>query len=171
MPALQDASQAVAATEFRKAVGAFPTGVAVAAAWDAHRDQPLGITISSFNSVSLEPPLVLFSLSRRAHGLSAWARAAGYAVNILSAGQRELSDRFAKPLSKKWSGVNYRQGLYDAPLVDGAAAHLECSAYREYDGGDHIIFVGQVERLSLMESVAPLVFYRGRYAWLDSQCA
>jgi flavin reductase (DIM6/NTAB) family NADH-FMN oxidoreductase RutF len=171
MSAHEDVPQAVAATEFRKAVGAFPTGVAVAATWDAHRDEPLGVTISSFNSVSLEPPLVLFSLSRRAHGLSAWVRAAGYAISILSSEQQALSERFARPLTEKWSGVNYRHGLYGAPLVDGAAAHLECAAYRQYDGGDHIIFVGQVKRLSLTETAAPLVFYRGRYAWLDSQCA
>jgi len=152
----------------RRVLGKFPTGVAIVTGWDADRRERLGMTISSFNSVSMRPPLVLFSISRRAYSFASWVRLPGYAISILSQEQQYLSDRFSQPLSGKWDGVSFRNGLFEAPLIDDAAAYLECLAYRQYDGGDHIIFIGQVQNLWHGDAELPLVFYQGQYASLNS---
>jgi flavin reductase (DIM6/NTAB) family NADH-FMN oxidoreductase RutF len=96
---------------FRQALGHFPTGVCVVTA--VIDSVPLGMTVSSFNSLSLDPPLVLFSIDRRAASLPLWERAKGYALNVLAENQREISERFAKPVSNKWEGVAYAIGPLD----------------------------------------------------------
>jgi len=149
---------------FRRALSCFTTGVAVVTATDAE-SRPLGLTISSFNSVSLEPPLVLFSLARSAHSLEAMRRAQGYAVNVLAAHQRDLSDRFARALHDKWSAVAHASGHGGSRLLDGALAHFECAPYAEHDGGDHVIFVARVVRFAEAAG-EPLVFFRGAYRQL-----
>jgi flavin reductase (DIM6/NTAB) family NADH-FMN oxidoreductase RutF len=147
---------------FRNALGQFATGVAVITACD-RRGELIGLTMSSFNSVSLEPPLVLFSVDRMANSLSGMLEADGYAVNILSRRQEHLADQFAKALSDKWSDVAHTFGHAEAPLIQGALAHFECEPYAHYDGGDHVIFVGRVLRFTTHSDEEALVFFRGRY--------
>ncbi|WP_407180602.1 flavin reductase family protein [Bradyrhizobium sp. STM 3562] len=150
---------------FRRALSQFATGVAVITARGA-TGEAVGMTMSSFNSVSLDPPLVLFSVDRRALSLPAMRDAAGYAVNILSRQQEALSNQFAKALGDKWRDVAHSLGHAEAPLIEGALAHFECEPYAQHDGGDHVIFVGRVVRFSAREGESPLVFFRGKYCAL-----
>jgi flavin reductase (DIM6/NTAB) family NADH-FMN oxidoreductase RutF len=154
---------------FRQALGRFATGVAVVTglAQDGAR---LGITVSSFNSVSLAPPLILFSIARRTNSFPAWQAARHYAVNILSEHQEALSDRFARPLADKWDGVETIAGRHGLPILQGALAVLECAAHARHDGGDHEIFVGRVEDLLIGTAPdRPLVFFSGRYRRLAAE--
>lgn len=156
----------VEAKGFRDALGRFATGIAVVTA-RAEDGQPIGMTMSSFNSVSLEPPLVLFSVDRKAHSLGAISRAKGYGINILGREQEALSTRFAKALSDKWHAVEHVAGYGEAPLLAGALAHFECRPYAQYDGGDHVIFVVEVVNFATpISDGEPLVFFRGRYRQL-----
>ncbi len=148
---------------FRHALGEFATGVAVITA-HSKTDAPIGITMSSFNSVSIDPPLILFSVDRKAYSLPAMQEAEGYAVNVLSKDQAEIANQFARAMSDKWSNVERTAGHAQAPLIAGALAHFECVPYANYDGGDHVIFVGRVVRYTTHpHQPAPLVFFRGRY--------
>lgn len=147
---------------FRQALGQFATGVAVITA-QAENGSAIGLTMSSFNSVSVDPPLILFSMDRKAFSLAAMTEAAGYAVNILGRDQERLSDQFARSLSDKWSAVEHSLGHAAAPLIAGALAHFECEPYAQYDGGDHVIFVGRVLRFSAYPANEPLIFFRGAY--------
>lgn len=152
---------------FRQVLGQFATGVAVVTASAADGTR-IGMTMSSFNSVSLDPPLVLFSVDRRAHSLNAMREARGFGINILGQDQRDLSDRFARALDDKWSAVEHRLGAHDVPLLEGALAHLECVPHAIHDGGDHEIFIARVLRVSAVSAEAPLIFFRGRYHALAS---
>jgi flavin reductase (DIM6/NTAB) family NADH-FMN oxidoreductase RutF len=166
MPQKADAAGAAAGRvdprRFRNALALVPTGVVIITAAPAGGD-PLGMTMNSFASVSLDPPLVLFAIDRRARSLDAWRRAPGYAINVLAETQGRLSNQFAGPGPARWAGVAATLGLHGAPLLDGALARFECAAYACVDGGDHLIFVACVERLSANPASPPLVFHRGRY--------
>lgn len=153
---------------FRKALSQFPTGVAVITASSAD-GASIGMTMSSFNSLSLDPPLILFSVDRRALSLEAMLAAKGYAVNILARQQEHLSNQFAKPLGDKWSNVDYKVGHAEAPLLHGVLAHFECDPYANHDGGDHILFIGRVVRFTTAEDNDPLIFFRGKYHSLSKQ--
>jgi len=147
---------------FRKALGQFATGVAVITGLSPTGER-LGMTVSSFNAVSLDPPLVLFSIARRARSLPAMLELEGYAINILSRGQAHLSGQFARPASDKWAEVDHLTGHAGAPLLPGALAHFECAAHAHHDGGDHVIFVGRVVSFAWNDETEPLVFFRGAY--------
>ena len=152
--------------ELRRALGQFPTGVCVltcAVAGENH-----WMTVSSFNALSLEPPLVLFSIDRRSLSLPVWEQAAGFAISILADNQREMSDRFARSRSKKSEGVRFATGLGGAPLLSGAVAVLECAPWARHDGGDHVLFITEVKRLTVNADRAPLVFSKGCYASLQA---
>ena len=151
---------------FRHALGQFATGVAVITAEGAD-GSAIGMTMSSFNSVSMDPPLVLFSIDRKAFSLKAMTGAGGYAVNILGRDQEHLSNRFARALDDKWAAVEHTLGHMAAPLIAGALAHFECVPYAQYDGGDHVIFVGRVVRFSAYPAKQPLIFFRGAYRSLQ----
>lgn len=155
--------------KFRDALGAFATGVAVITG-QTEEGERLGMTVSSFNSVSIAPPLVLFSVARRAHSFAAWAKMRTYAVNILSQQQEDISNRFARPLGDKWSGLIVLDGKTGLPVLPNALAVFECEAYARYDGGDHEIFVGRVLtlRVSAHKQEEPLIFFGGRYRRLDA---
>lgn len=154
---------------FRHALGEFATGVAIITARAPGRDL-IGMTMSSFNSVSLDPPLVLFSVDRKANSLPGMLEATGFAVNVLAREQEHLSNQFARAMSDKWSEVRTSVGHAEAPLIAGALAHFECEAYAHHDGGDHVIFVARVLRHSVHSSeAAPLIFFRGRYRDLKSE--
>jgi flavin reductase (DIM6/NTAB) family NADH-FMN oxidoreductase RutF len=151
-------------SEFRRALGVFPTGVAVAATRCA--DGLLhGMTVSSFNSVSLDPPLVLFAVARNVVSFSAWQAANLWGISILGEAQDDVSARFAKSGADKWSGFEPIAGVCGVPLVPGALAHFECERHALHDGGDHVIFVGRVVELGRPPGPAtrPLVFFSGRY--------
>lgn len=150
------------ARRLRSAFGMFPTGVVIVTAWD-RCDGPLGMTMNSFTSLSLEPPLALFSIHRAAAGLPGWRRAEGYAVNVLAADQEQLSAQFARPLTDKWRGVEFEHGLFRAPLIAGSIAYFECSPHEILDAGDHLIFIVRIARFSTEGASDPLVFHRGRY--------
>lgn len=153
---------------FRQALGQFATGVAVITA-EGVDGSPIGMTMSSFNSVSVDPPLVLFSIDRRAFSLKAMTEARGYAVNILGRDQEHLSNKFARALDDKWAAVEHTLGHMAAPLIAGALAHFECAPYAQYDGGDHVIFVGRVVRFSAYPVNEPLIFFRGAYRSLETR--
>jgi flavin reductase (DIM6/NTAB) family NADH-FMN oxidoreductase RutF len=153
---------------FREVLGAFATGVTVitTVTGDGAR---LGTTASSFNSVSLDPPLVLFSIARNALSFVAWQRTKGFAVNILSEQQAAISTRFARPLTDKWSGLVAEPGpVAGLPLLPGALASMECVSHARYDGGDHVIMVGRVVSLQRgRPGDRPLVFFASRYRALE----
>ncbi len=150
---------------FRNALGSFATGVTIVSGLDA-AGKPVGSTVNSFNSVSLAPPLVLFSLARET---SASAQCFGvgkpFVINVLAAGQIDLSNHFAKRFDDKWTGIPYDIWDTGAPVVPGALASFEGEVTANYDGGDHIIHMGEVRRLLVNESgVEPLLYFKGRYA-------
>jgi flavin reductase (DIM6/NTAB) family NADH-FMN oxidoreductase RutF len=157
---------ALAPPILRDALGNFPTGVAVVTA--AGDDGALfGVTVSSFNSVSLNPPLVLFSLSRQLLSLEGILRAEAFAINFLRDDQEHLSARFAIALTDKWLGVEFRFGHTGSPILIPALAVLECRPYAQYDGGDHVIVVGRVTDVEADSARRPLVFFRGAYHTLS----
>lgn len=154
--------------QLRNALGQFPTGVVIVTAQTAGGER-IGMTMSSFNSVSLDPPLVLFSVHRNALTFVHWQEMKHYAINILGEDQEELSNSFARAKSDKWEGVNSAVGENGAPILPGAIVTFECEAYSRYDGGDHEIFVGRILKWheGRMET-QPLVFYGGKYRQLTS---
>ena len=148
--------------EFRRALGNFATGITVVTT--ASRDAGmLGITANSFNSVSLDPALVLFSLDRRAYSLAAFHSAGHFAINVLSERQRHLSVIFAAPLIDKWDNVHYELWDTGCPILTDTLANFECKTQHIYDGGDHLIFVGRVDKMRFAAGGDPLLFFRGAY--------
>lgn len=123
----------------------------------------VGLTANSFNSVSLQPPLVLWSLAQAAGSMAALSTGSHYAINILAADQKDLAERFASGRADRWQGVAYTDGASGAPLLDGAAASFECFNRSRYEEGDHVIFVGEVERCNHRAGAAPLLFHGGKF--------
>ena len=148
--------------EFRAALGTFATGVTIVTARAAN-GQAIGLTANSFNSVSLAPPLVLWSLAHAAASMAVFAAGSHYAINILAADQKALAERFALRGADRWKGVTFDTGAGGAPLLHGAAATFECFNRSRYEEGDHVIFVGEVERCSRRPGASPLLFHGGRY--------
>jgi flavin reductase (DIM6/NTAB) family NADH-FMN oxidoreductase RutF len=161
------ASQAFDPRDFRNALGTFPTGVCVVTTVTPD-GAPIGLTCNSFSSVSLSPALVLWSLSLRSPNLSNFLQAPNFAINILAAEQRDISHRFAQPIANKFEGVRYANGALGVPLIEDAAAQLECRNETRYYSGDHVIFIGHVLHYAYRRC-APLVFCAGKYAKLDAQ--
>lgn len=148
---------------FRRSLGEFATGVAVVTA-RGKGEELIGMTMSSFNSVSVDPPLVLFSVDRKSRSLPAMRDAKGFAVNVLAREQENISNQFARALTNKWDQVKTNVGYAEAPLIAGALVHFECEPYANYDGGDHVIFVVRVVRhTARTDAPAPLIFFRGCY--------
>ena len=150
---------------FRQALGQFPTGVCVVTCL-ADGEQ-LGMTMSSFNSLSLDPPLVLFSIDRRSASLSLWEIAASYAINVIAENQKDISNRFARPLSNKWEGVRFEHGRSGAPVLPRAAALFDCGPWARHAAGDHVLFIARVTHFRRFADRQPLVFSKGRYASLQ----
>ena len=148
---------------FRDAMGCFATGVTVISTLSPE-GEPVGLTANSFNSVSLDPPLVLFSLAKDATRFNAYVRSRHFAVNVLAEDQRELSTRFARKGETSWDGVHFHTWETGCPIVPGAIASFECVTETTHEGGDHLIFVGRVLKVLHMEAGRPLLYYRGRYA-------
>src|ERR1043166_1345002 len=153
------------ARDFRKALGTFATGVAILTTRN-DQDKPVGLTCNSFNSVSLQPPLILWSLSTYSPSLAAFAQAEHFAVNVLAADQVELSRRFSQPIDNRFAGIATDAGTDGIPLIRGAAAHLECRNEARHYSGDHVIFIGRVLRYAY-SNMPPLVFCHGAYMGLQ----
>ncbi len=155
--------------DLRNAFGLFPTGVAIITAKAANGER-LGLTVSSFNSVSIEPPLIQFNIAKSAKSLPAWEDISHFAVNILEENQSDLSTRFAKALTDKWDGVpSVVANTIDADLLRDTLAAIECRVWSRYDGGDHVILLGEVVHLSKTrrDRAGPLIFANGGYRKLD----
>lgn len=146
----------------RRAFGMSATGVTVITA--RHPTQGLlGITANSFNSVSLEPPLVLFSLARTSFTLGPILEAPCFVVNVLRDGQHALSHRFARAGDEKWMGVSHHPSSRGAPILEGAIANFECVHHAQHDGGDHLIILGRVVQLEVDPEGEPLLYFHSRY--------
>lgn len=146
---------------FRQIMGRYPTGVTIVATRDA-QGAPVGVTVNSFTSVSLDPPLVLFCLARHARCYPAFAESPQFSVSMLGAGQRNVSDRFAaSPFD--WTGVRTEGWETGAPILSDAAAALDCRVAARHEGGDHDIIVGEVVALGSLRPGKPLVYYRGTF--------
>jgi flavin reductase (DIM6/NTAB) family NADH-FMN oxidoreductase RutF len=149
-------------SEFRAALGMFATGVTIVTARAAN-GKLVGLTANSFNSVSLSPPLVLWSLAHAAGSMAVFSAGSHYAINVLAADQQELAQRFAAKGVDRWAGVSHSEGVAGAPLLTGAAATFECYNRSRYEEGDHVIFVGEVERCQHRADASPLLFHGGRF--------
>lgn len=148
----------------RDALGHYPTGVTVVTAPDVEEDRYVGVTVNSFSSVSLDPPLILWSLDREAQCRSAFERSGHFAVNMLSSEQRLIASHFARKQADKFDGLEVTTGAAGAPLLDSCVARFQCRTEQMLDGGDHLIFVGTVIDFDTDPEREPLVLYRGGYA-------
>jgi 3-hydroxy-9,10-secoandrosta-1,3,5(10)-triene-9,17-dione monooxygenase reductase component len=146
----------------RNALGAFATGVTIVTTRNAD-GLDVGVTANSFNSVSLNPPMVLWSLSRKAMSLSSFQQSPCFAVHVLAADQDDLSRLFATQGASKFQQLVVTRGFGNVPLIDGCAARFQCRTAFSYDAGDHIIFVGEVQAFEAFQR-PPLLFHAGRYA-------
>jgi flavin reductase (DIM6/NTAB) family NADH-FMN oxidoreductase RutF len=156
---------------FRQVLGRFATGVAVVTTRQPD-DTLHGLTVNSFTSVSLAPPLVLICVERRARSHEFIAQSGAFAVNFLSERQEIISERFsarAPLVSGSFEGIPYRLAVTGSPILEDCLAWLDCRLWATYDGGDHSIFVGQVEALGLGEDGLPLLYYRGRYMFVEPE--
>jgi flavin reductase (DIM6/NTAB) family NADH-FMN oxidoreductase RutF len=154
------------ARDFRNALGCFATGIAVMATRDTD-GRFVGITVNSFASVSLDPPLVSFCLDRNAHSLHGFLSAHHFSVNVLSEGQEPLSAAFARSSGgDKFAGIAFEVGTSGCPLLADCLTHLECTREAVHDAGDHLIVVGRVIRLTQRPEGKPLLYFRGRYVRL-----
>lgn len=162
MPTVTDRKQppAVAGRIFRDAMAQFATGVTIIAA--RAPEGFVGFTANSFNSVSLQPPLVIWSLARRSRSLAIFEGSMQYAINVLAHDQVELARRFSHPHVDRFAGVAFRLGAADAPLIEGCAAWLECRHHALHPAGDHMLFIGEVSGAAYRR-LPPLVWHGGRY--------
>lgn len=149
---------------FRNALGAFVTGVTVITTRDSS-GKAQGLTANSFSSVSLDPPLVLWSIGRNASCFTAFENANHFAIHILHSGQEALSRHFATKNSDKFADIEYEPGIGDTPLLSDYGARFVCSVEHRYPGGDHVILVGRVLAFD-HRAVEPLAVHRGRYRTL-----
>ena len=147
--------------DFRRALGQFATGVTVVTGRAAD-GRKIGVTVNSFSSVSLNPPLILWSLSRQASSFDDFANCTHFVVNVLEAKQHHLSRQFSTPVQDKYVGVEFAEGKAGMPMLSGALAHFVCRKVKQHEGGDHLIILGEVEDYKYNEG-EPLVFHSGRY--------
>jgi len=148
--------------QFRNALGRFATGVCVITA-NPPGHTPFGLTVNSFSSLSLTPPLVLWSLQKTSDTMDAFAAATHYCVNILAQDQRALSGRFAKKGEHALAEDDAIAGPSGLPVLKGCLASFECEIDARHDGGDHIILVGRVLEMQVSEGGRPLVYFEGGY--------
>lgn len=149
-------------SEFRAALGMFATGVTIVTARSASGSL-IGLTANSFNSVSLSPPLVLWSLASSAATLSEFRAGSHYAINVLSIEQKGLAVQFASKTDDRFAGVQFSEGAGGAPIIQDCVASFECFNRSRYDEGDHVIFVGEVEQCHYTAGAAPLLFHGGKF--------
>ncbi len=151
----------------RTALGQFATGITVVTT-RGMGGQFVGLTVNSFSALSLEPPLILWSLRCSSPSLPVFESAERFVVNVLAEAQVEVSRRFALPLADKFDGVAHAENDWGLPLIHGAAAWFECRTVSRQIAGDHCLFIAEVERFTLSEA-APLLFHAGGYFALGSR--
>lgn len=159
---MDKAAQPFDPKDFRQALGMFATGVTIVTA-QAEDGSLVGVTANSFNSVSLDPPMVLWSLAKKARSLPVFSATAHWNVHILSNEQEALSNRFAKAGEDKFAGLDLDESHNSAPLLQGCSARFQCRTAFQYEGGDHIIFVGEVTHYD-SSNRPPLLYVTGGYA-------
>jgi len=147
--------------QLRQVMGHFATGVTIITTFNKD-GQMHGLTANAFTSVSLEPPLLLISVDKKAESYPAFEESKVFTVNILADEQEALSRKFAVSGGNKFEGVAYRKGGNGAAILDGTLAHIECTLYATYEGGDHTLYLGEIQEAEVREG-KPLVFYRGGY--------
>jgi flavin reductase (DIM6/NTAB) family NADH-FMN oxidoreductase RutF len=155
------AAPAFSERQFRNAMGQFATGVAVICA-PGPPNRFVGFTANSFNSLSLDPPLVVWSLNRRSASLAAFENAEHYTINILAHDQVDLARRFSRPHTDRFEGVDFKLGKAGAPLINGCVAWFECRHHAQHRVGDHMLFVGEVTTCRRRKD-AGLLFHHGRF--------
>lgn len=147
--------------QLRQVMGHFATGVTIITTLNK-AGQAHGLTANAFTSVSLEPPLLLISVDKKAESWSAFEESRVFTVNILADHQEALSRKFAVSGGNKFDGVAYRAGANGAAILEGALAYIECTLYASYEGGDHSIYLGEIQQAETREG-KPLLFFRGGY--------
>jgi flavin reductase (DIM6/NTAB) family NADH-FMN oxidoreductase RutF len=155
----------VSSDDFRCACGRFATGVAIAGAMDAN-GVPHGLTVNSFSSVSLDPPLILICLGHAIAAIDVFREARHFGLSVLRASQRALSERFAAPMDSRFDSLAWRKGKTGAPLLDDALAQIECATVRRVSAGDHDIFIGEMTAAAVEEG-EPLIYFASEYRKLS----
>lgn len=156
-------SPAIEPLRFREALGHYASGITVVT---THIDgEPIGFTCQSFHSVSMSPPLVSFSVMSNSASYPKIRQAGRFAVNILSDGQVEVSNQFARRGTDKWLGIDWQESPLGNPLIDGSLHWIDCEIHAEYAAGDHVIVIGEVKALDLQDATAtqPLLYFKGQY--------
>lgn len=151
----------VSEDEFRRALSCFASGVNVVTTIDAAGELH-GLTVSAFCSVSLAPPLVLICIEKTTASHFAFRESGAFVVNILNESQVGLSEHFATPFADKFTAVDYQAGILGIPVLANTLASLECRIKHDFDGGDHSIFVAEVEKTSIGEG-RPLLYFKSEY--------
>lgn len=156
------------AREFRSVMSSFATGVTIATAGLADGSR-VGITVNSFTSVSLDPPLVMFCIDKRAMSLPVFKEASGYAINVLTVQQEHIARAFAVPGQgqERWTHGVFTEGSNGAPLLEGALATIDCAHYAQHEGGDHVLLVGRVMVMSRHEG-QPLIYWNSGYRHFEA---
>jgi len=152
---------AITKEEFRAALGRFASGVTVVTTKD-DSGKLFGITVSAFCSVSLEPPLILVCIEKRAGSHHAFQESKAFVVNILREDQQSVSNHFASHLEDKFSNVEYDAGIENLPVLRNCLVSLECRLHDSHESGDHTIFIGQIEKATVREE-NPLIYWHGKY--------
>jgi 3-hydroxy-9,10-secoandrosta-1,3,5(10)-triene-9,17-dione monooxygenase reductase component len=153
---------------FRNALGHFATGVCVVTT-QGPNDEAVGVTVNSFASVSLDPPLVLWSLDRNSDRFALFMSADHFCINVLDAKAQHLSHRLSRKGERSVTQEPCAQGVTALPILKDALAHFECKVESRHDGGDHVIFVGRVLSFDHKQDGDPLLFYRGKYRALSGE--
>jgi flavin reductase (DIM6/NTAB) family NADH-FMN oxidoreductase RutF len=154
----------VTSEEFRRACSRFATGVTIASVLDSGGG-PHGLTVNSFTSVSLEPPLILISLGRKVTSIGHFRASKHFGINVLATGQQVLSERFARKGHDRFDGLEWRSGVTGVPLLPGVLAAIECSVYKIVTMGDHDLFVGEMVHATIGKG-EPLLYFASSYRHL-----
>lgn len=153
---------AVNSQAYKEALGKLPTGISIITTH--YKDQLFGFTASSLTSLSLSPPLILFCLSKNAGSFEAFKRNDKFAISILAENQADISKHFASVKFEKFANISYQIGAYsNSPLIRGAICWIECDQIQEYEGGDHIIFIGEVKETKINNQLNPLLYFSKNY--------
>ncbi|WP_413788929.1 flavin reductase family protein [Psychrobacillus mangrovi] len=144
--------------EFKKALGNYPTGVTVVTTFD-HENKPIGLTVNSFASVSLEPLLILWSIDKKSSSYDTFLKVDKFAVNILAEDQADICKLFASKVEDRFSQCDWGKSEIGLPILKGALAQIECKTFQQIDAGDHIIFIGEVVQIKNTEK-NPLLYHK-----------
>jgi flavin reductase ActVB len=156
----------VSSADFRSALSRFASGVSVVTTKDAAQ-KPFGITVSAFCSVSLDPPLVLICIEKTTGSHHAFEQSGRFTVNILASNEVGVSEHFASLIEDKFAGIEHAVDEHGIPILQGSLATLQCRLFKTLDGGDHSIFLGEVEHV-IVRDAEPLIYYKGGYRHIQN---